>query len=87
MLAEVDAFGRDRVPTGDDLEARFPFTRAAIQEALRLFPPAALAIRDPPAGGMELGGVWVPADAKLQVGPWPGEAFPWVGSVTTASWG
>lgn len=68
VLAEVDAFGRDRKPTAADLDASFPFTQAAIQESLRIYPPAALVIREPPAGGMELGGLWVPADAKLQVG-------------------
>ncbi|KAL4448043.1 hypothetical protein ABPG75_005262 [Micractinium tetrahymenae] len=67
VLAEVDAFGRERTPTAADLEASFPHTQAVIHEALRLYPPAPLVIREPPAGGMELGGVWVPGDAKMQV--------------------
>lgn len=40
VLAEVDRFGRDAVPTYDDLD-QFPYLDAVFSEALRLTPPGA----------------------------------------------
>ena len=66
LLAEVDAFGRGRAPAPADLDARFPYAAAALAEALRLYPPAAMAVRESKPG-MALGGVEVPAGTALQV--------------------
>ncbi|GAB4819482.1 hypothetical protein N2152v2_006528 [Parachlorella kessleri] len=44
LLAEVDAFGRDKVPTLDDLP-RFPYADAVIRESLRLYPPGWMTTR------------------------------------------
>ncbi len=44
LLAEIDAFGRDRVPTYADLEG-LPFSRAAIYESMRILPPVLLVPR------------------------------------------
>lgn len=66
LLAEVGAWGRDRVPTAADV-ASFPYAAAVINEALRLYPPAGTIVREAPEG-MELGGLRIPRDAALQVG-------------------
>ncbi|EIE20794.1 cytochrome P450 [Coccomyxa subellipsoidea C-169] len=42
---EVDAFGRDRVAQNSDLEG-LPYVQAVFKEALRLFPPGHLSIRE-----------------------------------------
>ena len=68
LLAELDAWGPpDRLPTAADME-QFPYAAACFQESLRLFPPAAAAVREAPAGGIQLGGLSVPAGTALQVG-------------------
>lgn len=45
LLAEVDAFGRDRQITHADLATSFPYAEAVIKESLRLFPPAIMTNR------------------------------------------
>lgn len=44
-MQEVDAFGRDRLPQNSDLE-KLPYVQAAFKEALRLFPPGHISIRE-----------------------------------------
>lgn len=66
LLAEVDAWGRDRAPSVDDLAAAFPYVDACVKEALRLYPPATLAIREAKEA-LWLGGYRVPAGTSLQV--------------------
>lgn len=44
-MQEVDAFGRDRVPQNSDLEG-LPYVQAVFKEALRLFPPGHISIRE-----------------------------------------
>ncbi|KAK9901608.1 hypothetical protein WJX75_004612 [Coccomyxa subellipsoidea] len=45
LMQEVDAFGRDRVPQNSDLE-QLPYVQAVFKEALRLFPPGHISIRE-----------------------------------------
>ena len=45
LLAEIDAFGRDRVPTLEDLDT-LPYLDAVFKESLRLYPPAYLTTRE-----------------------------------------
>lgn len=66
LLAEIDAWGRDRAPTAEDVGA-FPYAAACFQESLRLYPPAATAVREA-KDGIQLGGLSIPGDAALQVG-------------------
>lgn len=68
LLAELDAWGPpDRQPSAADVDS-FPYAAACFQEGLRLFPPASAAVREAPEGGMQLGGVNVPAGTAVQVG-------------------
>lgn len=66
LLAELDAWGRGRAPTAEDVGA-FPYAAACFQESLRLYPPAATAVREA-KDGIQLGGLSIPGDAALQVG-------------------
>ncbi|BDA42318.1 Cytochrome P450 3A24 [Coccomyxa sp. Obi] len=45
LIQEVDAFGRDRLPQNNDLE-KLPYVQAVFKEALRLFPPGHISIRE-----------------------------------------
>lgn len=45
LVKEIDSFGRDRVPTVEDLQ-QFPVVEACFNEALRLYPPATATNRD-----------------------------------------
>lgn len=67
VLAEVDGFG-DGPPTIAD-RARFPFLAAAVQEALRLYPPF-WAFPRHAAADDELGGYQVPAGATVMLCPY-----------------
>ncbi|KAK9827982.1 hypothetical protein WJX81_005128 [Elliptochloris bilobata] len=62
LLAEVDAFGRKRVPTLHDLD-KLPYLEACLKESLRLFPPATTIIRMA-TRHMELGGF------RVEPGQW-----------------
>ncbi|KAF8072691.1 AL21 [Scenedesmus sp. PABB004] len=65
LLAEVDAFGRDRAVTYADLD-RFPYAEAVVREALRLYPPATMINRELKADGFEvMPHVRVPAGTAL----------------------
>lgn len=67
VLAEVDQFG-DGLPTIAD-RGRFPFLAAAVQEALRLYPPF-WAFPRHAAADDELGGYHVPAGSTVMVCPY-----------------
>lgn len=65
-MAEIDAWGHERAPTAEDVAA-FPYAAACFNESLRLYPPAATAVREAKEG-IQLGGLSIPGDAALQVG-------------------
>ncbi len=67
VLAEVDGFGDERPGISD--RGRFPFLTAAVQEALRLYPPF-WAFPRHAAADDELGGYHVPAGATVMVCPY-----------------
>ena len=67
VLAEVDAHG-DSLPGVAD-RGRFPFLAAAVQEALRLYPPF-WAFPRHAAADDELGGYFVPAGATVMLCPY-----------------
>ena len=70
LRAEVDAVlaERDTPLTYADL-ARLPYTRAVLDETLRLYPPAWLLTRRAREADV-LAGVQVPADALVIISPW-----------------
>ena len=65
LLAEVDAFGRERAPGFPDLGS-FPYVDAVLKEALRLYPPVHITTRQAEAD-LLVGGTRVPAGTPLQV--------------------
>jgi len=67
VLAEVDAYG-DALPGVAD-RGRFPLLAAAVQEALRLYPPF-WAFPRHAAADDELGGYFVPAGATVMLCPY-----------------
>ncbi len=67
VLAEVDAYG-DPLPGVAD-RGRFPYLAAAVQEALRLYPPF-WAFPRHAAADDELGGYFVPAGTTVMVSPY-----------------
>ena len=67
LLAEIDGWGRHKaLPSAADLPSALPYTAAVVQEALRMYPPAAVAVREVPCG-ISLGDKAIPGDAALQV--------------------
>jgi len=68
LLAEIDAFGRDIVPTFAEVTdgKTFPYTQAVFKETLRLFPPVPLAIREADKD-LQLGKYTVPAGTHIAV--------------------
>lgn len=66
---------REHFPTRADIKVdavmRLPYLGATIQEALRLFPPGAVAMqRVVPAGGATIDGHSVPAGTTVAISPW-----------------
>ncbi len=77
LLAELDAWGRDRLPTLQDLEAgALPFAQAVLNESLRMYPAGSTAVREG-NNGMKLGGYSIPDLSAVQVG--------FIASVSTCS--
>jgi cytochrome P450 len=68
LAAEVDRVAGDRPLEFGDL-AELPFTRAVVDEALRLYPPAWLITRNSLQAD-ELGGFQVPGGALVILSPW-----------------
>jgi cytochrome P450 len=68
LLAEIDAFGCDKVPTFAQVTdgKTFPYTEAVFKESLRLFPPVPLTIREANKD-LQLGSYTVPAGTHLAV--------------------
>eukprot|EP00899_Mesostigma_viride_P024011 jgi/Mesvir1/4795/Mv11091-RA.1 len=46
LIAEVDAFGRDRPPSYEDLVHGFPYTECVVKETLRFYPTATTLVRE-----------------------------------------
>ncbi|ORE95886.1 cytochrome P450 [Stappia sp. 22II-S9-Z10] len=68
LFAEVDGVLAGRTPTLDDVES-LPFTRAVIEETLRLYPPVPLLGRTATGKGTLLGNSVEPGDLLI-VAPW-----------------
>lgn len=66
LLAEIDAFGRDRTPTAEDMQASLPYALAVVRESLRVYPPSVTALRET-ATPWQLGGYRLPAGTAMQV--------------------
>ncbi len=64
-MQEVDDFGRDRLPHNSDLE-KLPYVQAAFKEALRMFPPGHISIREA-VEDLNLGGFSVKKGTWLHV--------------------
>lgn len=65
LQAEVDGVLGDRTPTADDLE-RLPWTRAIVEEAMRLYPPV-LGLARVARGDDDVGGVPIRAGSTVVV--------------------
>lgn len=68
LWAELRRVLGAREPTFDDLPA-LTYTRAVIDEAMRLYPPAWVMGREP-IGDLELLGIEVPKGTQVMVAPW-----------------
>ncbi|KAL3159373.1 hypothetical protein ABBQ38_009804 [Trebouxia sp. C0009 RCD-2024] len=68
LQAEVDAFGRERQPSFDDLSS-FPYAEAVFHEALRLHPPVTpfIALIRESSRDTELNGLRLPAGTKVGI--------------------
>ncbi|PSC76582.1 cytochrome P450 isoform A [Micractinium conductrix] len=67
LLAEIDGWGRHKtLPSAADLPSALPYTAAVVREALRMYPPAAIAAREM-ADDVTLGDRAVPGGVPLQV--------------------
>lgn len=67
MPQELDAYGRKRVPTFEDL-AKLPFLDAVWTESLRLYGPGVSILREA-AQDQRIGGHFIPKGTALQVDP------------------
>ena len=65
----LDAAPEDAPETARDALARLPFTRAVVDETLRLYPPAYTIVRLS-LGEDDLGAVRIPAGALIGIAPW-----------------
>lgn len=65
----LDPAPEDAPETAHDALARLPFTRAVVDETLRLYPPAYMIVRLS-LGEDDLGTVRVPAGALVAIAPW-----------------
>jgi cytochrome P450 len=65
---ELDHVLGGRTPTFDDLPA-LPYTRAVIDEAIRLYPPA-WALGREPLNDLDLLGIHIPAGTQVLLSPW-----------------
>ena len=68
LHAELDGVLGGRAPTGADL-ARLPWTRAVVDEAMRLFPPAYVFSRKTVDDDV-IGGVRIPKGSAVDLSPW-----------------
>ena len=69
LAAEAQAVDVSTPEMAYDAVARLPFTRAVVDEALRLYPPAFTIVRLS-QGPDDLGPVRIPAGAVLMIAPW-----------------
>ncbi|KAK9916733.1 hypothetical protein WJX75_006344 [Coccomyxa subellipsoidea] len=65
LTAEIDVFGRERVPTFEELD-KFPWLEACLREGMRIFPPVPTLTREAERD-MDLGGHKVPKGTMLGV--------------------
>ncbi|BDA40684.1 Cytochrome P450 3A12 [Coccomyxa sp. Obi] len=65
LTAEIDAFGRERVPTFEELD-QFPWLEACLREGMRIFPPVPTLTREAERD-MDLAGYKVPKGTMLGV--------------------
>lgn len=68
LKTELDTVLAGRMPTYDDV-ARLPYTRAVIEETLRLYPPVPILAREALADDT-IGGVATPKGSLVMVVPW-----------------
>ncbi|CAL5225497.1 g8325 [Coccomyxa viridis] len=65
LTAEIDAFGRNKVPTFEDLD-KFPWLEACLNEGMRVYPPVPTLTREAERS-MELGGYHIEKGTMLGV--------------------
>ncbi|WP_417668772.1 cytochrome P450 [Roseibium sp.] len=68
LHAEIDQVLGDRAPTFADV-AKLPYTRAVIEETLRLYPPVPILAREA-MEDTEIGGKHIPKGSLVMVVPW-----------------
>lgn len=68
LRAEVATVVGERLPTGEDLP-KLGYTKAVIQEAMRVYPPAWIFPRYT-ATGAEVGGRWIAPGSSMLISPW-----------------
>eukprot|EP00879_Flechtneria_rotunda_P008524 GHRR01008931.1.p1 GENE.GHRR01008931.1~~GHRR01008931.1.p1 ORF type:complete len:336 (+),score=98.92 GHRR01008931.1:1224-2231(+) len=65
LLVEIDAYGRDKSPAFAELD-KFPYAEAIVREALRLYPPATMLVREVKEAGFDISPkVHVPAKQSV----------------------
>mmetsp|Transcript_30640 Transcript_30640/g.86665 ORF Transcript_30640/g.86665 Transcript_30640/m.86665 type:complete len:403 (-) Transcript_30640:455-1663(-) len=68
IIEEVDAFGRDKEPNYHDIqEGHFKYIEAAVNEALRMYPPATASAVRTLSEDTKLGDMVVPAKSNVMV--------------------
>ncbi|CAO2197959.1 unnamed protein product [Urochloa humidicola] len=70
LLHEIDAFGaRDRVPTAEDLQTKFPYLDQVVKESMRYFMVSPLVARETSEPRVEIGGYALPKGTWVWMAP------------------
>ncbi|CAO1945668.1 unnamed protein product [Urochloa humidicola] len=70
LLHEIDAFGaQDRVPTPEDLQAKFPYLDQVVKESMRFFMVSPLVARETSEPRVEIGGYALPKGTWVWMAP------------------